>query len=64
MRVLCGLALSFWKMKPEPTAAIPKAITTGYNEMVTQMNSQILWPSTAIDRISVIFFSRTPTCLN
>ena len=43
-------------MKPESTAAIPKEITTGYNEMVTQMQSQMRWPSTAIDLISVIFF--------
>ena len=26
-------------MKPEPTAAIPKGITNGYNEMVTQMHN-------------------------
>ena len=50
MRILCSHALSFWKMKPEPTAAIPKGITTGYNE-----NMQMRWPSTAIDLISVIF---------
>ena len=56
MRILCGHALSSWKMKPESTAAIPKAITTGYDEMVTQMHSQTRWPSTAIDLISVIFF--------
>ena len=36
----CGHALSFWKIKPEPTAAIPKGITTGYKEMITQMHSQ------------------------
>ena len=55
-QVLCGHALSSWKMKPESTAAIPKGITTGYNEISTQMHSQTLWPSTAIDLISVIFF--------
>ena len=63
MRILWGHALSSWKMKPEPTAAIPKGITTGYNEMITQMHSQTRWPSTAIDLISVIFFAH-PTCLN
>ena len=57
MRILCGHALSSWKMKPEYTAAIPKAITTGYDEMVTQMHSQTRWPSTASDLISVIFFA-------
>ena len=54
MRVLCGHALSPWKMKPEPTEAIPKGITT---EMVAQMRSQTRWPSTAIDLISVIFLA-------
>ena len=44
-------------MKPESTAAIPKGITTGYSEMVTQMHSQTRWPSIAIDLISVIFFA-------
>ena len=44
------------KMKPETTAAIPKGITTGYNEMVTLMHSQTRWPSIAIDLISVILF--------
>ena len=57
MWVLCGYALSSWKMKPEPTAAIPKGITAGYNEMVTQMHSQTRWSYTAIDLISVIFFA-------
>ena len=41
-------------MKPEPSAAIPKGIATGYKVMVTKMH---------IDLISVIF-SRIPTCLN
>ena len=44
-------------MKPEPTAAFRKGITNGYNEMDTQMHSQMRWPSTAIDLISVIFFA-------
>ena len=57
MGVLCGHALSSWKMK---TAAIPKGITIGYNEMVTQMHSQTRWPSTAIDLISVILFFAHP----
>ena len=58
MRVLCDHALSSWKMKPEPTtAAIPKGITPGYNKMVTHMHNQTRWPSTAIDLISVIFFT-------
>ena len=56
LRVQWGHALSSWKIKPESTAAIPKGITTGYSEMVTQMHSQTRWPSTAIDLISVIFF--------
>ena len=46
-------------MKPEPTAAIPKRIATGYKEMGTQMHSQTRWPSTAIDFISVNFFRTT-----
>ena len=57
MGVLYGHALSSRTMKPEPNAAIPKGITTGYNEMVTQMYSQMRWPPTAIDFISVIFFA-------
>ena len=61
MRVLCGHALSSWKMKPESTAAIPKGITTGYNEMVTQMHSQTRLLSTAIDLIPVIFFHAPQT---
>ena len=56
MRALCGPALSSWKMKPGPTAAIPKGITSGYNEIVTQMQSQTRWHSTAIDLTSVIYF--------
>ena len=44
-------------MKLEPTAAIPKGITTGYNEMVMQMYKQMRWTNTAIDLISVIFFA-------
>ena len=56
MRVLCGHALSSWKMKAETTIAIPKGITTGYKEMVTQIHSQTQWPSTAIHLISVGFF--------
>ena len=63
MRILCSHASSSWKMKPEPTATIPKGITTGYNENIMQMQSQTRWPSTPIDLISVIF-SRTPTSLN
>ena len=55
MRAQCGHALSSWKMKPEPTAAIQKGITTGYKEMVTQMHIQTRWPSTAIDLYSDIF---------
>ena len=60
MRALCGHALSSWKMKPEPTAAIPKGIVTGYTEMVTQMHSPVRLPSTAIDHISVFFFFAHP----
>ena len=55
MRILCGHGLSSWKIKPEPTAATPKGIATGYKEMVTQIHSQTRWPATAIDLISVIF---------
>ena len=57
MRVLCGHALSSWKMKPETTAAILKGITTGFNELVTKMHNQTRWATTAIDLISVIFFA-------
>ena len=42
---------------------IPFLITTGYDEMVTQMHSQARWPSTASDLISVIFL-HIPACLN
>ena len=54
MKVL--MIMQSWKIKPEPTAAIPKGITTGYKEMVTQMHSQTRWSST-IDLISVISFT-------
>ena len=56
MRIMCVHALLSWKMESESTATIPKGITTGYNEMVTQMHSKTRWPSTAIYLISVIFF--------
>ena len=59
MRILCGHALSSWKMKPGSTAAIPKGITTGYNEIVTRMYSETLWPPQLL--ISFLsFFFRTP----
>ena len=59
MPVLCGHALSSWKMEHELTAAIPKGIATGYNEVVTQIHSKTQWPSTAIDLISVVFFAHS-----
>ena len=43
---LFGCALSSWKMKPWPNAAIPRGIATGYKEMVTQMHSQTRWSFT------------------
>ena len=63
MLVLCDHTLSSWKMRPESTAAIPKGITNGFNEMVTQMYSQTRWPPQLL--ISFLsFFSHTQTCLN
>ena len=64
MRVLCSHALSSWKVKPEPTAAIPKGVTAAYNDMVTQMHSQTRLSSTAIDLISVNFFFAHPNLFN
>ena len=60
MRVLCGYAVSCWKIKPEPTAAILNGIPTGYNEMVTQMPSQTRWIFTAIDLIYGFFSCTQP----
>ena len=43
-------------MSPEPTAAISKGITTGFNEIIMQMHSQNPMALHTFDLISVIFF--------
>ena len=62
MKVLhnSGHALSSWKMSPEPTAAILKGITTGFNEIIMQMHSQNPMALHTFDLISVIFFFAHP----
>ena len=43
-------------MKPEPTAAISKGITTGFNEIIMQMHSQKAMALRTFDLNSVISF--------
>ena len=44
-------------MSPEPTAAILKGITTGFNEIIMQMHSKNPMALHTFDLISVIFFA-------
>ena len=44
-------------MSPEPTAAISKGITTGFNEIIMQMHGQNAMALHNFDLISVIFFA-------